>query len=84
MADRGRLKKELSELQKDTNAGVTVTPKGDGVYALDPFPFAGDRLEVTCAGRYLQPYGEGEAPEDLAAALVALPAASQTYALVRG
>ena len=29
MADRGRLKKELSELQKDTNAGVTVTPKGD-------------------------------------------------------
>ena len=71
-------------MSADRDATVTVTPKGDGVYALDPFPFAGDRLEVTCSGRYLQPYGEGEAPEDLAAALVALPAASQTYTLVRG
>ncbi len=68
----------------DRDATLTLTPEGDGVYALAPFPFAGDRLEVTCSGRYLQPFGNGEAPEDLAAALAALPAASQTYILVRG
>lgn len=71
-------------ISAERDAMVTVTPKGDGVYALDPFPFAGDRLEVTCSGRYLTPYGEGEAPDDLAAALDALPAASQTYTLLRG
>ena len=35
MADRGRLKKELAELQKDTNAGVTVTPKSDQLTELE-------------------------------------------------
>lgn len=66
------------------DATITATPKGDGVFALDPFPFAGDRLEVTCSGRYLTPYAEGEAPDDLAAALDALPPAGQTYTLIRG
>ena len=68
----------------DRDATIALTPKGDGVYALDPFPFAGDRLEATCSGRYLRPYRADEAPEDLAAALAALPPASQTYMLVRG
>ena len=42
------MKKELSELQKDTNAGVTVTPKGDQLTELrrtitgpDDTPYAG-------------------------------------------
>ena len=63
---------------------MTVTPKGEGVYALDPFPFAGDRLETACSGRYLAAYEEGGAPDDLAAALAGLPTETQTYTLVRG
>ena len=68
----------------DTDAGVTVTPRGDGVYAFDPFPFAGDRLEAVCGGRYLAAYDEGAAPDHLAAALAGLPTETQTYTLVKG
>ena len=67
----------------ETDAEVTVTPKGGGVYALDPFPFAGDRLETVCSGRYLAAYDEGAAPDDLAAALAGLPTEMQTYTLVK-
>ena len=67
-----------------TDAEVTLTPKGGGVYALDPFPFAGDRLEAVCGGRYLAPYSENGVPDDLAAALAGLPADTQTYTLVKG
>ncbi len=67
-----------------TDAEVTLTPMGDGVYALDPFPFAGDRLEAVCGGRYLAPYGESGVPDDLAAALAGLPGDTQTYTLVKG
>lgn len=66
----------------DGDAEVTVTPKGGGVYALEPFPFAGDRLEATCSGRYFTPAAEGAAPTDIAAALAALPPARQTYVLL--
>ena len=66
------------------DAEVTLTPEGGGTYALDPFPFAGDRLEAVCAGRYLAPYDDGAAPADLAAALARLPADTQTYTLVKG
>ncbi len=67
-----------------TDAEVTLSPKGGGVYALDPFPFAGDRLEAVCGGRYLAPYGESGVPDDLAAALAGLPTETQTYTLVKG
>ena len=67
-----------------TDAEVTVTPKGGGVYALDPFPFAGDRLETACSGRYLAACDGGAAPEDLAATLAGLPTETQTYTLVKG
>jgi ubiquitin-conjugating enzyme (huntingtin interacting protein 2) len=61
MADRGRLKKELSELQKDTNAGVTVTPKGDQLTELegtitgpDDTPYAGGfyRISISIPSGY--------------------------------
>ena len=67
-----------------TDAEVTVTPKGEGVYALDPFPFAGTRLETACSGRYLAACDEGAAPDDLAAALAGLPTEIQIYTLVKG
>ena len=68
----------------DEDAAITVRPLGDGVYSLDPFPFAGDRLEVVCHGRYLAPLPQGEEPEDLAAILAGLPAAEQKYTLIPG
>ncbi len=50
-------------------------------YSLDPFPFAGDRLEVTCRGRYIEAVsGEGE-PDDLAGMLWQAPTSEQTYVL---
>ena len=67
-----------------TDAEVTVTPQGGGVYALDPFPFAGTRLETACSGRYLAACDEGAAPDDLAATLAGLPTETQTYTLVKG
>ncbi len=68
----------------ETDASVTLTPVGGGVYALDPFPFAGDRVEAVCSGRYLFPYRSGEAPVDLAAALADRPTERQIYTLVKG
>mmetsp|Transcript_15281 Transcript_15281/g.47458 ORF Transcript_15281/g.47458 Transcript_15281/m.47458 type:complete len:194 (+) Transcript_15281:215-796(+) len=37
MADRGRLKKELAELTRDTKSGVKVTPKSDSMTELEGF-----------------------------------------------
>ena len=64
--------------------GATVTPEGGGTYAFAPFPFAGEAVEISCSGRYLTPYKPGQAPDNLAAALAALPPAEQTYRFVRG
>ena len=61
---------------------VTLRPEGDGVYALSPFPFAGDVCEAACGGRYFDPVPEGEEPEDLTASFRALPESVQTYTLV--
>lgn len=70
------------------NAGqdteVTVKPLGDGKYSVSPFPFAGDRLEATCRGRYVEPWPEGDAPDDLGAAMRAIPETEQVYTLVAG
>ena len=35
MADRGRLKKELAELSRDTKSGVCVTPHNDSLTELE-------------------------------------------------
>src|SRR6185436_16973201 len=40
----------------DTN--VTVKKISDQVYSLDPFPFAGDTLKLTCRGRYVKPLAD--------------------------
>lgn len=68
----------------DEDTSVTVRPLGDGVYGLDPFPFAGDTLEAVCHGRYVAPIAEGEAPEDLASFLQSIPSTTQVYRLVAG
>lgn len=62
----------------DTN--VTVTPVGDDTYKFDPFPFAGDALEVRCRGRYVSALSES--PPDLSAHLMGLPVEEQIHRFV--
>jgi hypothetical protein len=66
----------------DEDTTVTVRPAGGGTYSFDPFPFAGNRLEVFNHGRYMKPVSNGEAPGDLGAALYALPPATQIYTFI--
>jgi len=62
----------------DTN--VTVRPVGDNTYAFDPFPFAGDALEVRCQGRYVAAISES--PPDLDAYIKGLPAEEQVHRFI--
>lgn len=39
---------------------VSLVPRGGGVYELNPYPFDDDKLEITFAGRYLEPVSEGD------------------------
>ena len=68
--------------KEDTN--VTVKNRGNGVYSFAPFPFKGDRLEVACSGRYLQPLAEGLSPDGVGAALRSVPTTAQKYTFVPG
>lgn len=67
-----------------TDVNVQVTPQGDGVYGFAPFPFHGDRLEVACSGRYVEPYPEGKnpTPEEIGAFLRSLPTTTQNFVFV--
>lgn len=58
---------------------ITLKPVGAGVYALDPYPFGPDPLEIYCEGRYLTPQPNGV---DLTQVLEAAPLTRQTYRLV--
>ena len=42
------------------DATVALTPQDGATYALDPFPFPGDALEVSFAGRYMAPRRDAE------------------------
>ena len=68
----------------EADTSVTVRPLGDGVYAVAPFPFAGERFEAHCHGRYFEPVAPESAPADLAAALYGRPPAEQLYVFVKG
>lgn len=66
------------------DADVTVVPLGGGVYSFDPFPFQGERLEVACSGRYVEPLPEGKdyTREEVGAALRDLPTTTQDFVFV--
>jgi hypothetical protein len=66
--------------ESDTN--VTVKKVGDQVYSLDPFPFAGDTLKLTCRGRYAKPFAADYPRDKVGAALANMPTDTQTYQLV--
>ncbi len=59
---------------------VSVVELPGAVYALDPYPFAPDQLELATEGRYLAPQPAGT---DLAAMLATTPIEAQTVHLVR-
>ena len=58
---------------------ITIKPAGDRHYSISPFPFQGDKLEVSCNGRYFEAVTLGAAPEDLSSILYDLPTESQTF-----
>ena len=66
------------------DTSLTVTPVNETTYALNPFPFAGERLELRCPGRYMRPFAPGTEPTNLGAVLRATPMDEQRYILVPG
>jgi hypothetical protein len=46
-------------MNAEENADVELQPLGNGAYALDPWPFAKDFLELSYLGRCLEPVEEG-------------------------
>ena len=66
-------------LSATEDVDVTVTPAGDGVYRAAPWPFAGDGLEATFGGHYMEPLGDAESVD-----LAAIPVDEQTVQLVAG
>jgi hypothetical protein len=66
----------------DADTSITVRPTGNDTYAVAPFPFAGDRFEARCKGRWFEPVKDPSG--DLAAALYGRPAAEQVHIFVPG
>ena len=66
---------------KGTDHTLTINPTDDGAYALSPFPFAGDSLEVSVEGRYLTSQPQGT---DFKPTFEATAKEKQTYKLVKG
>ena len=66
---------------KGTDHTLTIKPAGDGAYALSPFPFKGDSIEVSVEGRYLTAQPQGT---DLKAVFDGTPKENQTYKILRG
>jgi hypothetical protein len=69
-------------LNAEEDTTITLKKVDERVYSLDPYPFAGDRLTLTCQGRYVEPFPEDFDPARVGAALRALPADRQSYDLV--
>jgi Protein of unknown function (DUF3891) len=66
----------------ESDANIMVKKIDDRTYSLDPFPFAGDTLKLTCRGRYAQPFADDFPADKVGAALAAMPKDMQTYQLV--
>lgn len=67
----------------ERDATVTLTPKGNGTYALAPFPFVVDGAEFAFAGRPIRP-GQHEREGGWAKVLRNAPVEWETFRLVAG
>ena len=63
---------------------IEITPTVEGHYRLSPWPFAGDRFEVSFHGRYLRPLARGDDATDAATALNEAAEAEQILRLIPG
>ena len=63
----------------DRDVEITVTPLGEGVYSVAPWPFGGDSLNVSFEGRYMTRAHDGR---DRAPDAADLPVEEQTVTLV--
>jgi len=66
----------------DSDSNVTVKRIDDRTYSIDPFPFTGDTLKLTCRGRYARPFADNFPVDKVGAALADMPADMQSYQLV--
>jgi hypothetical protein len=69
-------------MNREADANVVVHKLDDSTYSADPFPFKGERVTLTCNGRYMAPIETGREPPDLGAALRALPGDRQIVSVV--
>jgi hypothetical protein len=69
-------------MTEEADENVTVRKISDQVYSLDPFPFAGDTLKLTCRGRYARPFAADFPADKVGSELAALPIDRQEYRLV--
>lgn len=70
-------------MSRDHDTTVTVTPRGDGVYGLAPFPFACTGATFAFAGRAISP-GQNEQPGGWPKVLASAPTEWETFKLVAG
>lgn len=69
-------------LSAEEDVTVEIKPVHAGTYALDPFPFSHEGVEVHCEGRYLRPVDGDDAA--LADALRNAPTDRQVFCFVAG
>jgi hypothetical protein len=78
---RGKQAFEHVPLDAREDVAVIIRPRGDGVYALAPFPFAASGAEFAFAGRMISP-GQHETGGGWPAALRAAPTRWERFTLV--
>jgi uncharacterized protein DUF3891 len=71
-------------MNAEADASIALKKIDDRTYSLAPYPFAPDRLTITCEGRYVMPFADDFPPDRVGAALRDLPADRQSYDLVPG
>jgi Protein of unknown function (DUF3891) len=70
-------------ISAEEDAAVTIRPRGDGVYALSPFPFAASGAAFAYAGRLIEP-GAHDKPGGWPAALKTAPTRWENVTFVDG
>ena len=78
---RSEARFEHVPLSATEDCTVTVTPIGPDCYRIDPYPFAGTRLECSFTGQRLEPQPDAD-PQHWSERLQAQPAELQHFTLV--